>query len=603
MRPRTCMSATGTRPRILAAAILHETNTFNRVPTRLDDFAGRYLCLDAASVTERLSGTATEMGGFLEAADAHGWRLEPVLAAACGPSGPLAAADWADLKRRVLDVPGQFDGVLLDLHGAMVTADSDDPEGDLLVELRRRVGSGTPIVVTMDMHANLGPRAAGAADAIFPYETYPHVDHANCAGRAAAAMARLLDAPRGRGRLTRSVLARPPMLDAADHGRTAPGAPMMALLERARRLREQPGVVNASLTVGFPWADVANAGPAALVTVMRHSEADPRPAAIELAQALWDTHESTRLAFPGPEEAMAAARAGRQRSISGTPMNSWRSGTPMSSGKPGGQSGTPKHRRDFGTPTNQLHSQRMFRDTHRSKLQDTHESTHLTPRGTDEAMTAARAGDGPLLLADFADNPAGGAYGDSPNLLRAMLDAGLENAAFATLADPAAVAVAQAAGEGARVALTVGGRHTPDTTPPLAIEGRVEHLHDGVFRCDGPMLRGTTMNMGPMAVVRVGGVAVVLASRALAVADPALFRAVGIDPTTLDTIALKSRNHHRAAFEPLAREVMLVDAGGIATMRLDTIDYRKLRRPLWPLDPMPDDVIADILELNADERP
>lgn len=557
MRPRTGMSAAGTRPRILAAAILHETNTFNRVPTRLDDFAGRYLCLDAVSVTERLSGTATEMGGFLDAAREHDWRLEPVLAAACGPSGPLAAADWAGLKRRVLDAPGPFDGVLLALHGAMVTADSDDPEGDLLVALRERLGPGTPIVVTMDMHANLGPRAAGAADAIFPYETYPHVDHADCAARAAAALARLLDAPRDGGRLTRSVLARPPMLDAADHGRTAPGAPMMALLDRARRLREQPGMVNASLTVGFPWADVANAGPAVLVTVMRHGETDPRPAAIELAQALWDTRESTRLAFPGPEEAMAAARAGQQRT---------------------------------------------FRDTHRSKLQDTHESTHLTPRSTEEAMTPARAGDGPLLLADFADNPAGGAYGDSPNLLRAMLDAGLENAAFATLADPAAVAAARAAGEGARVALTVGGRHTPDTTPPLAIEGRVERLHDGVFRCDGPMLRGTTMDMGPMALVRVGGVAVVLASRALAVTDPALFRAVGIDPATLDTIALKSRNHHRAAFEPLAREVMLVDAGGIATMRLDTIDYRNLRRPLWPLDRMPDNVIADILELNADER-
>src|SRR5690606_17715168 len=105
------------------------------------------------------------------------------------------------------------------------------------------------------------------------------------------------------------------------HGRTAPGSPMMALLERARRLREQPGVVNASLTVGFPWADVANAGPAVLVTVIRHGEADPRPAAIELAQALWDTHESTRLGFPGPKEAMAAARSGRRPSQSRTPIN------------------------------------------------------------------------------------------------------------------------------------------------------------------------------------------------------------------------------------------------------------------------------------------
>ncbi len=510
------------RPRILAGAILHETNTFNRIPTRLEDFTSRYLCLDAAAVVERLSGTSTEMGGFIDAARRFAWRLEPCVAAACGPSGPLKATDWARLKRRILDPGGPIEGVLLALHGAMVTEDSTDPEGDLLVELRRRLGPAIPIVVTVDMHANLSARMVAAADAIFPYETYPHVDHVQCAGRAARALEGLLAAAGGE-RVTRSVLARPPMLDAADHGRTSPTAPMAALLETVRRLRQRPAVVNAALTVGFPWADVADAGPAALVTVMRQSTVDAASSALELAGRLWDSRNDTQLSFPGVDEAMEAARAGRP-------------------------------------------------------------------------------GEGPLILADFADNPAGGAYGDSPNLLRAMLDAGLEDAVFATIADPAAVTKARSAGAGTEIEMTLGGRHAPRLTPPLTVTARVERLHGGRFRFDGPMLKGTTVDMGPMALVRVAGIRVILASRALAATDPALFRVFGIEPGTLATLALKSRNHHRAAFEPLARQVMLVDAGGIATMRLDTIDYQHLRRPLWPFDPMPDDIRIDLQEFNIRDR-
>jgi microcystin degradation protein MlrC len=151
--------------------------------------------------------------------------------------------------------------------------------------------------------------------------------------------------------------------------------------------------------------------------------------------------------------------------------------------------------------------------------------------------------------------------------------------------DPEAVARAQAAGPGAELALTLGGRQMPALTPPLPVMARVLRLHDGAFRCAGPVLRGVEVQMGPVALLQVDGVRVVVASRALAVTDVNLFHSLGIDPATLTTITLKSRNHHRAAFGPLARRIVLVDAGGIATMRLDSIDYRNLTRPIWPLDP------------------
>jgi microcystin degradation protein MlrC len=216
-----------------------------------------------------------------------------------------------------------------------------------------------------------------------------------------------------------------------------------------------------------------------------------------------------------------------------------------------------------------------------------------------ERSRCGRRGDAPLVLADFADNPAGGAYGDSPNLLRAMLDAELDNAAFATLADPVAVAEAWRMGLGSTGWFTLGGRSTPSIAPPLQVLARVEGLHPGRFYGSGPMLKDLPVDMGPMALLRVDGIHVVLASRALAVTDVALFHAFGLEPSRLTTIALKSRNHHRAAFGPLAREVLLVDAGGIATMNLDSLCYRNLPRPIWPLDVLPEETTFRTVEMPA----
>lgn len=495
--------------RILVGAILHETNTFNQVPTRLADFAGRYLLFGTEAAHRQLAGTGTEIGGYLQAGSTLGWDMAVAVAAACGPSGPLTAHDWAVLKAALLNAEGPFDGIALALHGAMVTENSLDPEGELLMALRARHGAQVPIVATLDMHANISDAMVEAADAFFPYRTYPHVDHAECAADAAAALTLLMDeAKRGAGntRLTRSVLVRPPMLDAADHGRTSPPGPMNRLLAQTSEISGRPGLVSAGLTIGFPWADVPEAGPAVVVTVMASSPADPLAPAMELAEGLWESRDRTQLDFPDAAEAMAIAA---------------------------------------GTSS----------DTR------------------------------PLVLADFGDNPAAGAYGDSPNLLRAMIDAGLENAAFASLADPRSVQRAREAGEDAMIDLALGGALAPDIAPPLHATVKVLRLHDGRFECEGPVLRGLKVDMGPMALVQIAGIRVVIASRALAVTDLNLLRAVGIEPSSLSTIGLKSRNHLRAAFGPIARDIVLVDAGGIATMRLSQIPYRRIDRSIWPLSP------------------
>jgi microcystin degradation protein MlrC len=487
--------------RVLLAEIMHETNTFNRIATVKADFETRYWHegLEQARV---LADTNTEIAGFLEAAGRYGWDMAVPLAASASPSGPMAADDWTRVKQLItgpLKRGERFDAIVLVLHGSMVTQTSLDAEGELLSEVRAVAGPDPLVAVTLDMHANVSPDMVAAADLMMCYRTYPHVDQRERALHMARLMQDVFEgAPRPK--LTH---ARIPMMDAANHGQTAEGQPMPALLRLANEVETRPGIVCASLQIGFPWSDVEDIGPNVVVTAT--DEAAGRAAADELMQALWHSRHDTQLEFARADEAMALAHEGKP-------------------------------------------------------------------------------GDKPLVLADFADNPAGGAYGDSPNLLRAMTEAGLENAAFATISDPDSVKACQQAGEGATVRLSLGGKGAPELTPPLEAEAQVLRLADGEFVCAGPMWQGVRFSMGVTAVVRIGSVKVIISSVPTAVMDLNVFRSVGIDPEGLATIGLKSRNHFKAAYEPIARDTLLVDAGGIASMRLAELNYTRIPRPIWPLE-------------------
>ena len=197
----------------------------------------------------------------------------------------------------------------------------------------------------------------------------------------------------------------------------------------------------------------------------------------------------------------------------------------------------------------------------------------------------AAPGDKPFIMADFADNPAAGAFGDSPNLLHHMLQARLKRAAFATISDPESVQLATQAGVGNNVKMELGGKGAPQLTPPLPLVGRVMNLSDGEFVCAGPMWKGVKFSMGKTAVVDVAGIQIIISSVPTAVMDLNVFRSQGIDPEKLLTIGLKSRNHFKAAYAPIARDNLLVDAGGIASMKLHELGYSNIPRPIWPLDP------------------
>ena len=488
--------------RILSAEISHETNTFSILPTTLSLYKARRYYRDE-EIERAFSGTRSEMGGHLDAAKKYGWKLIQPIAAAATPGGKTPAETWAHLRGAVTDAcsGGPFDGVLLSLHGAMVTEDEDDAEGDLLRRIRERLGPDVPIAVTLDLHANVSDEMARLANILISYRTYPHVDSYERAMEAAGLLQRTME-----GEIhPHALVKRGPLIEGCDYGRTQ-GGPMSRLVARAEDLRRtEKGVLAISICSGFPWADIADAGPS--VTVTGDGE-DPRFGAIagELMKEVWETRKEKTVPLYSLGEAMAEAR---------------------------------------------------------------------------EQVRAAR----PLVLADFTDNPGSGGYGDGVRLLEAMIGANLENAAFGCVADGEAARRCIDAGKGRELSVALGAKVDPRTYgPPLLVRGTVEHVSDGTFVCQGPMSKGVEFALGPTAVLRCGGVRVIVATHNTQVYDLQVFLSQKIDPLACSVVAVKSWHHFRAAFEPISRKVMLVDSGGLASMDLKRFPYQKVRRPIWPLD-------------------
>lgn len=207
-------------------------------------------------------------------------------------------------------------------------------------------------------------------------------------------------------------------------------------------------------------------------------------------------------------------------------------------------------------------------------------AVHYLP--IDEALDDALAQpQGPVVLADRADNPGSGAPGDSTFILRRMLERGIGNVAIGPLWDPQAVRIAFDAGEGATLALRVGGKVGPSSGDPLDLQVTVRALRHE-HRMTG--LGGSLQSVGDAAWVEAAGAHIVLVSVRRQATGTDVFTGLGCDLASRRIIVVKSAQHFHAAFAGLARHVVYVGAPGAATPFLQTLPYRHIRRPLWPLD-------------------
>jgi microcystin degradation protein MlrC len=468
--------------RVLTARIMHETNTFSRVKTDMAAFRANGFFL-GNEIPGAYRGTRSAMGGSLEAAEKFAWTLIHPISASANPSGIVTRAAFDELCETLIGAAraqGPVDGALLHFHGAMVAEDYEDAEGEMLARLRQAIGRAAPVIVTLDLHANVTAAMTEHASALIAFRTYPHIDQYERAWQGAELLERAME-----GKIKpRTVIARRPMIYGFNHGRTQEG-PMVEALARADRIEKSGEALVVSICAGFTRANISDVGPS--VTVTGDGD-DPRLQAIAdgLMDFAWETRDYDSARLLPVAEAVALAQQGRP-------------------------------------------------------------------------------GDKPLVVADYTDNPGGGGYGDATAFLKGLIDADVKSVAFHAICDPEAMRAALKNGLGKQT-LTIGGKIDPALGGGLlTLAGEITCLTNGQMIAWGPMGGGVKRDYGPSAVFRVGGIDIVLITNNGQANDLAQFTSLGIDPSRYQTVAVKSMHHFRAAFEPIARQVVLVDTGALCS--------------------------------------
>ena len=477
--------------RIAIGGFLHESHSFAPRATGFEDFlkpGGFPPLLHTKELVETLRPTSVCSAGAIAAAEAAGAEIAPLAWSFANPAGPVTREAFERISALILAALSDalpVDGVFLELHGAMVSDDFPDAEGELLRRARAVVGPDIPIAVTLDPHANMTPLMARMADVLVPYRTYPHVDMRAMGVRATELLLARIARKAPWAMAFRELDFLIPITSQCTM--VEPMAGVMA----ARAAIEAQHAVELAYCFGFPYADFDGCGQAI---------------------AAWaETPEAAQAAV----DALAADIAAREAAFAGGVM----------------------------------------------------EAQEAVAR----ALAAPRH---PIVIADTQDNPGGGGHGDTTGMLAELLKQGAEGAVLAPMNDAEAAAACHAAGVGATVTLALGGK---SDGAPLQVTGVVERLSDGRFTLEGPMGKGNPANLGQTALLRVGGVRVVIVSRKMQAHDQAIFRHLGVEPAAQRIVVVKSSVHFRAHFQPIAAEVLVAAAPGPVVADPATLPFTALR--------------------------
>ncbi len=202
------------------------------------------------------------------------------------------------------------------------------------------------------------------------------------------------------------------------------------------------------------------------------------------------------------------------------------------------------------------------------------------------ALHAGRNGKPALIFADVADNPGGGGRGNTMFILEAFHHAGVRDALVGVIHDPALAEEAHRLGEGAAFNAHFNRTSASDFSKPFHAVAHVRRLHPGPVHCRRGIFAGSTVDLGPSAVIDLGGIQVVVVSQRVQCADPAFFEAFGLDIGKARVVHVKSRGHFRGGFDEFFAhdQVIEVDAPGLTSPMLEHFAWRHLPRPVIPLD-------------------
>jgi len=461
--------------RIAVGGIHVECSTYNPVLTRTADFR----------VTRGEGLLAAPYFAFLGDYDVI-WL--PLVHARAVPGGPVERATYEAFKTEFLDglkalLP--LDGLYLAMHGAMNVQGMEDAEGDWITAARAVVGEDCIVTASYDLHGNVTQRIIDSIDMYSTYRTAPHIDVQETMRRSVTMLVRALTT----GEVPVVVWAPIPVVLPGERTSTV-DEPAKGLYARLPGIDSDPGIWDASLMVGYVWADEPRATAAAIMTGTDRAALERE--AKKLAQAYWDAREDFV----------------------------------------------------FGCETGTI--------------------GHCVTRAVNSETA-------PVVLAESGDNPTGGGVGDRADVLAALVAAGAEGVVLAGITDPAATAAAYAAGVGAKLTLSVGGALAPQDSTPFTGEFEV------VFVLD------TDDMPERQAVLRIGGIDVVVAARRRPYHNIADFTLLGLDPHNAGIIAVKS-GYLSPELAPIANpNLMALSTGAVDQYVERLVRDRKLTKT-FPFD-------------------
>lgn len=465
-----------------------ETNTFSNIPTTLASFD--------VSFGSDLFLSESLRALKIDLADAK-INLVGGLSAYAEPGAPVQQRCYEMLRDRLIAELAEampVDAVLLHLHGAMVSQECDDCEGDILIRLRELVGPEVPIGAMLDPHAHLTPAMIENASVLAFMKEYPHTD----GDERTAAVVRIL-----LGILDGTLNPVPAVFDCRMQGFFPTQLqPMRGFVDHLRAIEKLDGVLDVSFVHGFPFGDTPHTG-AKLLVYADGDTAKAANVAAGLHQRLWAIRQEAMLSLSTLEEALSAM-----------------------------------------------------------------------------CSEGAR----PLVIADFADNPGGGAPSDNVAFVRAVVEHGISDVVIGLICDPEAVRLCHEVGLGGRIDLRIGGKTGRASGLPIDLDIEVMGLARNAHLADDG---DTGYPLGDTAWVRHEGVDIALSSCRMQLLHPSGLTHLGIDPLAYSTIIVKSSNHFAAGFGPIAGRIMHVNGEGALDTDLARIPYRKLTSPWYPKDAEP----------------
>lgn len=293
------------------AAIQHESNSFHSVKTRLEDF-NRRAVPSGRNAIDVWADNNDEVAGYIEGARKHGFDVHPLSARSATPGGPVTREAFEALTNELTGLlrrSPRLDGLLLALHGAMVTDEHPHADAEIVRRVRAVVGDALPIVVTHDFHANVSPEIVKLSSVLLTYKEVPHIDQKERGRKAAEIMAKILL----EGAKPTQAIVKPGMLYNIRYHNTN-REPLLPIVDETKKLEKQPGILAASVSAGYQYADVPAMGASAIVVTINDPARAQREAK-RLSDMLWATRDRLKLDLPDAATAVRRAMEASPRPV------------------------------------------------------------------------------------------------------------------------------------------------------------------------------------------------------------------------------------------------------------------------------------------------